>query len=128
VQGDTKFHCYGVQYHIIFLCYNSTHERAFNDEVLKQGVPNNSKLRARAFGVWIPVEANDLSVLPTVQTDSGAHQASYSIGTGVLSPGIGRPARETDHSPPYNAGIKNDWKYTSTPCWQEKLYLLQFVK
>jgi len=83
----------------------------FKDEMLKQRVPYNSKLRPRGSGVWIPVEANDLSVLPTVQTGSGANQASYSIGTGVLSLGIGRPARETDHTPPYNAGIKNDWSY-----------------
>jgi hypothetical protein len=26
-----------------------------------------------------------------------------------------RPGREADHSPPYNAEIKNEWSYTSTP-------------
>jgi hypothetical protein len=29
---------------------------------------------------------------------------------GALSPG-----READHSPPYNAKVKNAWSYTSTP-------------
>jgi hypothetical protein len=33
---------------------------------------------------------------------------------GVLSPGLKRPAREADHSPPTSAEVKNAWSYTST--------------
>jgi hypothetical protein len=34
---------------------------------------------------------------------------------GALSPGIKRPGREADHSPPSSAEVKNVWRYTSTP-------------
>jgi hypothetical protein len=33
---------------------------------------------------------------------------------GALSLGVKRPGRETDHSPPSSAEIKNAWSYTST--------------
>jgi len=34
---------------------------------------------------------------------------------GDLSPGVKLPGREADHSPPSSAGVKNSWRYTSTP-------------
>jgi len=34
---------------------------------------------------------------------------------GDLSPGIKQPGRETDHSLPYSAKVKNAWSYTFTP-------------
>jgi hypothetical protein len=34
---------------------------------------------------------------------------------GALSPGVRRPGREVDHSPPTSAEIKKMWIYTSTP-------------
>jgi hypothetical protein len=34
---------------------------------------------------------------------------------GDLSPGVNRPGREADHSPPTSAEVKNKWIYTSTP-------------
>jgi hypothetical protein len=34
---------------------------------------------------------------------------------GALSPGVKRPGREVDHSPPASAEIKKMWIYTSTP-------------
>jgi hypothetical protein len=33
----------------------------------------------------------------------------------VVSPGVKRPWREADHSPPSNVEVKNAWRYTSTP-------------
>jgi hypothetical protein len=42
-----------------------------------------------------------------VQTVSGAHPASYPVGTRALSLGIKRPEHEADHSPPSSADIKN---------------------
>jgi len=33
----------------------------------------------------------------------------------AFSPGVKRPVREADHSPPSNAEVKNAWSYTSTP-------------
>jgi hypothetical protein len=34
---------------------------------------------------------------------------------GALSPGVKRPGREDDHSPPTSAEVKKIWIYTSTP-------------
>jgi hypothetical protein len=33
----------------------------------------------------------------------------------AISPGVKRPGREADHSPPTGAEVKNTWIYTSTP-------------
>jgi hypothetical protein len=41
-----------------------------------------------------------------VQTCSGVRQASYSMGTGVSFPGVKRPGREVNHSPPVNAEVR----------------------
>jgi hypothetical protein len=32
----------------------------------------------------------------------------------ALSPGVKRPGRDADHSPPSSAKVKNAWRYTST--------------
>ena len=40
-----------------------------------------------------------------VQTDSGAHPASYKMGTGSF-PGVKWPGRGFDHPPPSNAEVK----------------------
>jgi hypothetical protein len=33
----------------------------------------------------------------------------------ALTPGVKRPGREADHSPPSSAEVKNAWRYTSIP-------------
>jgi hypothetical protein len=44
-----------------------------------------------------------------VETGSGAHPASYPIGTGGPFPrGKARPGRDADHSPPSSTGVKNE--------------------
>jgi hypothetical protein len=58
----------------------------------------------RAIGVRSPTGA-DFSSSPCVQTGSGAHPASYSMGTGS---GKARPGRDADHSPPSGAEVKNE--------------------
>jgi hypothetical protein len=63
----------------------------------------------------MPVLVRDLSLLQNVQTVSGAHRVSYSMSTGVLSPGAKRPGREVNHSPPSSAEVKNEWSYSSSP-------------
>jgi hypothetical protein len=46
---------------------------------------------------------------PCVQTGSGAHPASYPMGTGGSFPrGKVRPGRDADHSPPSSAEVKNE--------------------
>jgi hypothetical protein len=63
----------------------------------------------------------NFSLYHQVQNGSGAHSASYPMVPGALSLGIKRPGREADHSRPYNAEVKNAWRYTSTshtPSWR----------
>jgi hypothetical protein len=61
----------------------------------------------RAIRVRSPAEAKDFSSSLCVQTASGAHPASCTMGTGgVLSPGVKvRPGREADHSSPSSAEV-----------------------
>jgi hypothetical protein len=56
-----------------------------------------------------------LSLHHRVQTGSGAHPASYPMGTRALSLGVKRSEREADHSPPSRAEVKYAWGYASTP-------------
>jgi hypothetical protein len=51
----------------------------------------------------------DFSSSPYVQTGSGAHPASYPMGTRGSFPGDkARPGRDADHSPPSSAEVKNE--------------------
>jgi hypothetical protein len=51
-----------------------------------------------------------------VQTGSVAYPAFYPVGIwDSLSPGVMRPGREADHSPPSHVGVKNPSSYTYTP-------------
>jgi hypothetical protein len=51
----------------------------------------------------------------SVQTGSGAHQASHRVTARDFSPGIKRQEREANHSPLYSVKVKSEWSYTSTP-------------
>jgi hypothetical protein len=55
------------------------------------------------------------SRLRSVQPALGPIQPPIQWVSGVLLPGIKRPGRETDHSPPASAEVKKTWIYTSTP-------------
>jgi hypothetical protein len=58
--------------------------------------------------IWCsnPGGAGYISLRRRVETGSGAHQTSYSMGNGALPMGIKRPGRETTHLPPSNAEVK----------------------
>jgi hypothetical protein len=63
----------------------------------------------RAIGVRSSAGAKDFSSNLCVQTDSGAHPASCTMGTGGSFPrGKTRPGRDADHSPPSSAEVVND--------------------
>jgi hypothetical protein len=56
-----------------------------------------------------PTRAEDFSSSPCVQTSSGAHPASYPMGTGGSFPrNKAWPGRDADHSPPSSAEVKNE--------------------
>jgi hypothetical protein len=53
---------------------------------------------------------------PCVHTGSGAHLASYPVGTGGLFPGgKARPGRDADHSPHIVPRLSMSRSYTSSP-------------
>jgi hypothetical protein len=63
----------------------------------------------RAIGVRSPVGAEDFSSSLCVQTGSGAHPASCTMGTGGSFPGgKARPGRDADQSPPSSAEVMNE--------------------
>jgi hypothetical protein len=63
----------------------------------------------RAIGVRSPAGATDFSSILCVQTGSGAHPASCTMGTGGPFPGgKARPGRDADHSPPSSAEVVNE--------------------
>jgi hypothetical protein len=56
-----------------------------------------------------PTEAEDSSSNLCVQTGSGAHPASCTMGTGGSFPGgKARPGRDADNSPPSSAEVKEE--------------------
>jgi hypothetical protein len=60
-------------------------------------------------GVRSPTEEEDFSSNLCVQTGSGAHPVSYTMGTGGSVPGgKARPGRDADHSPPSSAEVKKE--------------------
>jgi hypothetical protein len=70
----------------------------------------------RAIGVRSPAGAKDFSSSLCVQTGSGAHPASYPMGTGVLSPGVKRGRGVTLTTHPHL--VPRSWmirSYTSSP-------------
>jgi hypothetical protein len=56
--------------------------------------------------IIVPAGTGNFSLRHHVQTGSGAHPASYPVGTGGCFPGANRPVHEADHSPPSSAEVK----------------------
>jgi hypothetical protein len=63
----------------------------------------------------IPGKDKRFSLLYIVHTNSGAHLASYTVGTGCCFPGSKAARCEADHVPSSSAEVKNTWSYTSIP-------------
>jgi hypothetical protein len=62
----------------------------------------------QAIEVRYPAEAKDFSSNLCVQTGSGAHPASCTMGTGGPFPGAkARPGRDANHLPPSSAEVVN---------------------
>jgi hypothetical protein len=70
----------------------------------------------RTIGFRSPAEANGFSFSLCVQTGSGAHPASSTMGTGGPFPGSkARPRHEADHSTPSSAEVKNEYELYLLP-------------
>jgi hypothetical protein len=77
------------------------------------GIATGYGLDDPRIGVRVSV-GKEFSHLQIIQTGHKARPASYPIGTKASSPWVKRPGRESDHSPPTNAYVKNTWFYSST--------------
>jgi hypothetical protein len=74
------------------------------------------ELDDRAIGVRSPAGEKDFSSSLCVETGSGAHPASCTIGTGGPFPGAkARPRRDADHSLPLVPRSRMSRSYTSSP-------------
>jgi hypothetical protein len=61
----------------------------------------------RAIGIRSPAEARDSFSILCVQTDSGSHPASCTMGTGgSFLEGKAQPGRDADHSHASSAEVK----------------------
>jgi hypothetical protein len=66
-------------------------------------------LHGWAIEVRSPAEQEDFSSILCVHTSSGAHPASYTVGTGCPFPGAkARPGRDADLSPLSSAEVVNE--------------------
>jgi hypothetical protein len=77
----------------------------------------------RAIEVRSPAGARDFSSILCVQTGSGAHPASCTMGTrGPFPGGKVRPGRDADHSPPSSTEVENELELyilsPQTPPWR----------
>jgi hypothetical protein len=70
------------------------------------GIALGYGLDDRVSRVRFPEGAGNFSLHYRVQNGSGAHPASYPMGTRGSSLGVKRPRREADHSHPSNAEVK----------------------
>jgi hypothetical protein len=61
-------------------------------------------------------DRDNFSLFHRVQTDSGAHPASYPKGTRAVFPGIKRPGHEPGQPHPSNTKVKNGGAILHSPC------------
>jgi hypothetical protein len=77
--------------------------------VISVSIVSDYGLDDRAIGVRSPAGAKEFFSSLCVQTGSGAHPVSCTMGTGgPFSGGKARQGRDADHSPPYSADIVNE--------------------
>jgi hypothetical protein len=89
---------------------------------ITQWVSLGYRLDDRGSRVWFPARAGNVSLHHCVQIGSGSHPASYPMGTKGSFPGVKRPGREADHSPPSSAEVKECVELYlqshNTPSWR----------
>jgi hypothetical protein len=77
--------------------------------LLVYSVVSGYGLDDREIEVRFPAGVKDFSSSLCVQTGSGAHPASCTMGTGGPFPGgKARPGRDADHPPPSSAEVENE--------------------
>jgi hypothetical protein len=79
------------------------------------GIATGYELKGRRTGVQFPAGPRDSALLQSVQTGSEANPVSYTMGNGVISLRVMRQRRESDHTPPSSAVVKNGRAIPSLP-------------
>jgi hypothetical protein len=77
------------------------------------GIATGYRLDDRGVGVRVPVGSRIFST--SSRLAMRFTQPPIQWVPGVISPGVKRPGREADYSPPASAEVKKMWIYTSTP-------------
>jgi hypothetical protein len=107
---DTSYAHSHLDQNIQILCY---YYRSRGSSV---SIVSDNRLDDRPTGVRSPRESKDFSSSLCVQTDSGAHRSSYSMGTGGPFPGgKARPGHDADHSPHLVPRSRISRSYNSSP-------------
>jgi hypothetical protein len=78
------------------------------------GIATGYWLDDRKFGVRVLVGSGIFSSTPSPDWLLGPTQPPNLWVPGALSPGVKRPRRQADHSPPTSAEVKKTWIYTCT--------------
>jgi hypothetical protein len=91
------------------LLYNAEKRTVCGSRGSSGSIMSDYGLEDRAIEVRSPTGAEDFSSSPCIQTGSGAHPASYPMGTrGSFPGGKAQPGCDADHSPPSSAEVKNE--------------------
>jgi hypothetical protein len=90
---------------------NNNHNKNNNNIIFNK--TNESISKRNYFGTV--TNENCIHFTTVSRRALGTAQPSIKWVPGALSLGANRPERETDHSPPSNAEVKNEWRHTSTP-------------
>jgi hypothetical protein len=79
------------------------------------GIATGYALEDRGFGVRVPVGSRIFSSPRRPDRFWGPRDLLSNGYCGFFPPGVKRPGREADHSPPASVEVKKIWIYTSTP-------------
>jgi hypothetical protein len=79
------------------------------------GIATGYGLDDQRVGIRVPRGGKNFHFSISSRPALGATQPPIQWVPGALSPGVKRPGRKADHSPPTRAEVKKTWIYTSTP-------------